>query len=111
MTYLVLNECDGVLHELDSGLSMHTYSKHAKNSRWQSIVEAESAARPVLHVEADRFEPAHVEERFVLDAAEARMVQEVAEHEAARLSRRRQMCLLLLCYCSNYCIIFFSVVV
>lgn len=70
---------------------MHSNRQHAKHSRRQSVVQAEGAARSVLHIEGDRLQSTHVEQCLVLDAAEARMMQEVAEHEASWFCGGRDM--------------------
>ena len=40
-TYLVLDEVERVLHELDSRLSVHTDRQHADHAASQAVVEAE----------------------------------------------------------------------
>ena len=84
-TGLVLDEVECFRHKLGSRPSMNSDSQHADHTASQAIVQTEGRARPALHIEGDRLQAAHVEERLVLDRGKTRMVQEVAEHETAWL--------------------------
>lgn len=70
---------------------MHTNREHADNARLQCVEEAEGASRSALHIERYSFQPAHVEERLVLDVGQAGVMQEVRVHEAARLMGDRHL--------------------
>jgi hypothetical protein len=66
-TSLILNKVQGVCHVLNSSLAMNTNGKHTQGGGLETIVEAEGGSHLVFHVERNWFQPAHVEERLVLD--------------------------------------------
>jgi hypothetical protein len=76
---------------------VHANSQHTDYCRRQSVVETESTALLVFHVERDRLQSAHVEQRLVLNLAKARMMQEVTEHETSLLACHRKALRKLLC--------------
>ena len=64
---------------------MNSDGQHADHTASQAVVQTESRTGPALHIEGDRLQAAHVEERLVLNGGKTWVVQEVAEHETARL--------------------------
>ena len=84
-TGLVLDEVECVHHEFGSRSSMNSDGQHANHTASEAVVQTEGRARPAFHIEGDRLQAAHVEERLVLNGGKTWVVQEVAEHETAWL--------------------------
>ena len=81
MACLLFNELECLAHHGECVLPLLSDGHHGKDSGLEAVLQHERRASPRFEVEGDRLQAAHVEECFILDFRDTRVVQVFAVHE------------------------------